>query len=67
MPAFDYQAVNARGKNVKGIIEGDTARQVRGMLREQGLMPTAVTPCLAKKVKQPTVNVLVVRKYLLPN
>ena len=51
MPAFDYQAVNARGKNVKGIIEGDTARQVRGMLREQGLMPTEVNLCLAKKNK----------------
>ena len=48
MPAFDYQAVNARGKNVKGILEGDTARHVRSQLREQGLMPTSVNPCLAK-------------------
>ncbi len=49
MPAFDYQAVNSQGKTVKGVIEGDTARQVRGLLREQGLMPTSVESCAAKK------------------
>lgn len=48
MAAFDYQAVNSQGKNVKGVIEGDTARQVRGLLREQGLIPTEVTPSLQK-------------------
>jgi general secretion pathway protein F len=49
MAAFDYQAVNSQGKVKKGVIEGDTARQVRNLLREQGLMPTEVTPSLAKK------------------
>lgn len=44
MPAFDYQAVDSRGKNKKGVIEGDTPRQVRSLLRDQGLMPTDVTP-----------------------
>ena len=48
MAAFDYQAVNAKGKAVKGIIEGDTPRQARASLREQGLIPTEVTPTLAK-------------------
>ncbi len=48
MAAFDYQAVDARGKSKKGVIEGDTARQVRSMLREQGLIPIDVTPSLAK-------------------
>jgi len=51
MAAFDYQAVNSRGKAVKGVIEGDTPRQVRGLLRDKGLMPTEVTPSL-KKTKQ---------------
>ena len=51
MAAFDYQAVDAKGKTKKGVIEGDTPRQVRGLLREQGLMPIEVTPCLAKKSK----------------
>jgi len=49
--AFDYQAVDAKGKTKKGVIEGDTPRQVRNLLREQGLMPTEVIPSL-KKQKQ---------------
>ncbi|TRX57899.1 type II secretion system inner membrane protein GspF [Thalassomonas sp. M1454] len=52
MPAFDYQAVNAKGKNTKGVIEGDNARQVRGLLREKGLIPIEVTPSLAKAKEQ---------------
>jgi len=48
MAAFEYQAVNNRGKTIKGVIEGDTPRQVRGLLREQGLMPTAVSATIAK-------------------
>lgn len=48
MPAFDYQAVDSRGKTKKGVIEGDTARHVRSLLREQGLMPTEVTSSLGK-------------------
>ena len=29
MAAFDYQAVDSRGKAKKGVIEGDTPRHVR--------------------------------------
>jgi len=47
MAAFDYQAVDRQGKTKKGVIEGDTPRQARALLREQGLMPTEVTPTLA--------------------
>ena len=47
MAAFDYQAVDSRGKTKKGVIEGDTPRQARALLREQGLMPTEVVPTLA--------------------
>ena len=49
MAAFDYQAVDSRGKIKKGVIEGDTPRQARALLREQGLMPTDVVPTLASK------------------
>jgi len=48
MAAFEYQAVDSRGKTKKGIIEGDTPRQVRGLLREQGLMPIEVAATLSK-------------------
>ena len=51
MAAFDYQAVDSRGKTKKGVIEGDTPRQVRSLLRDKGLMPTEVTPSLQKKSK----------------
>ncbi|MFD2165442.1 type II secretion system inner membrane protein GspF [Thalassotalea euphylliae] len=49
MAAFDYQAVNAKGKTIKGVIEGDTPRHARSLLREQGLMPTEVTASLKKQ------------------
>lgn len=51
MAAFDYQAVDSRGKNKKGVIEADTPRQARALLREQGLMPTEVAPTLGNKTK----------------
>lgn len=48
MAAFDYQAVDRKGKTKKGVIEGDTPRQARALLRDQGLMPTEVTPTIAR-------------------
>ena len=57
MAAFDYQAVDSRGKNRKGVIEGDTPRHARSLLREQGLMPTDVAPTLAsQKIKSGKAN-----------
>jgi len=49
MAAFDYQAVDSRGKTKKGVIDGDTPRQARALLREQGLMPTEVVPTIAHR------------------
>jgi len=42
MGAFDYVAVDASGRERKGVIEGDTPRHVRQLLREQGLLPIVV-------------------------
>ena len=42
MAAFAFKAVNARGKNTNGVLEGDNARQVRQQLREKGLIPLEV-------------------------
>lgn len=37
MAAFEYKALDAKGKHKKGTIEGgDNARQVRQRLKEQG-------------------------------
>jgi len=43
MAAFDYIALDAKGKERKGVIEGDAARQVRQQLRDKGLMPLEIT------------------------
>ena len=42
MGAFEYVAVDAAGRDRKGVIEGDTARHVRQLLREQALLPIEV-------------------------
>ncbi len=39
MAAFEYSAMNARGKTVKGVLEGDNPRQIRQQLRNQALTP----------------------------
>ena len=42
MGAFEYTALDASGRQHKGVLEGDTARQVRSLLRERQLMPVDV-------------------------
>lgn len=39
MAAFEYSALNAKGKQEKGLIEAETPRQARQLLRERGLSP----------------------------
>ena len=43
MPAFKYEALSADGRSQQGVIQADTARAARGLLRERGLAPIAVT------------------------
>ena len=42
MAAFEYVALDARGRRKKGVREGDSRRQVRQALRDTGLMPLSV-------------------------
>lgn len=42
MPAFEYTALDARGRERNGVIEGETARAARSLLRERGLVPTGI-------------------------
>ena len=42
MGAFEYTALDGRGREKTGVMEGDAARQIRQQLREQGLTPLAV-------------------------
>ena len=43
MAAFDYIALDSTGKERKGVIEGDTARQVRQLLRDRELTPLEIS------------------------
>lgn len=52
MAAFEYKALDAKGKTKKGVIEGDNARQVRARLKEQGLVPVEVSETRQKAKKQ---------------
>lgn len=42
MSAFEYTALDQKGREKKGIAEGDSARLVRQQLREQNLIPLTV-------------------------
>lgn len=42
MGAFQYTAIDSTGQERQGVEEGDTAKQVRQLLREQGLLPVTV-------------------------
>jgi general secretion pathway protein F len=42
MGAFQYTAVDAGGQERQGVEEGETAKQVRQLLRDQGLLPISV-------------------------
>lgn len=44
MQAYNYHALDTRGKIQKGVLEAESERTVRQMLRAKGLMPTEVTP-----------------------
>ena len=52
MGAYSYQALDVKGKKVKGILEGDSPRQIRAMLREKQLTPLEVTAAADKQQKQ---------------
>lgn len=43
MAAFEFVALDAKGKQKKGVLEGDTARQIRQQLREKQLTPLDVS------------------------
>ena len=44
MAAFEYTAIDKSGRQRKGVLEGDSSRQVRQALRDRDLMPMAVEP-----------------------
>lgn len=49
MGAFEYTALDARGREKKGVIEGDAPRQVRQQLRDNGWVPLSVEEVVQRK------------------
>lgn len=54
MAAFEYTALDPKGREKKGVIEGDTARQVRQQLRDKGMMPLQIETAANQEKKQQT-------------
>jgi general secretion pathway protein F len=50
--AFEYTALDAGGQERKGILEGDTPRQIRQQLREQQLLPVTVSEVAQREAKR---------------
>jgi general secretion pathway protein F len=49
VPVFEYKALDAQGKEVKGIVDADTAAAARIKLRSQGIYPTYTSAADEKK------------------
>ena len=52
MGAFEYVALDKAGKESKGLIEGDTPKHVRQILRERHMLPVAVTEVAQKEARR---------------
>ena len=52
MGAFEYVAMDKSGKQSKGLLEGDTPKQVRQLLRDRDLLPVSVTEVARKEARR---------------
>jgi general secretion pathway protein F len=52
MGAFEYVALDNAGKESKGLIEGDTAKHVRQILRDRHMLPVQVTEVAQKEARR---------------
>jgi general secretion pathway protein F len=50
--AFEYTALDAGGHERKGILEGDTPRHIRQLLREQQLLPVTIAEVAQREAKR---------------
>lgn len=56
MAAFEFKALDANGKQKKGVIEADGPRQVRQQLRDKQLMPVSVELASSRNIENPLKN-----------
>ena len=62
MAAYDYSALDAQGKKHKGVLQGDSEKQIRAQLRQQKLFPLSVT--VVKRHKRKSMVAKVSRRRL---
>ena len=56
MPAYAFEALDAEGATQKGVIEADTAKAARGLLRTRALVPLEVKPVAASDAGVPSMG-----------
>ena len=56
MAAFEYIALNERGREQKGVLEADSSRHVRQILRDRGLAPLSVETSSEKRTSKQSFN-----------
>src|SRR5260370_1626717 len=52
MGAFEYTALDTQGRERKGLIEGDTPKHVRQLVREKHLLPMDIQETAERELKQ---------------
>ena len=52
LAAFEYAALDQRGRQKKGVLEADSVRQTRQLLRDQGLVPLSVDIASERRVSR---------------
>jgi len=62
MAAFRFAAADANGKEQSGVLEADSARLARQMLRGRGLVPLSVEPVLSEAERSASARLAVGRR-----
>jgi len=52
VPVFQWQGIDARGKDVKGVRDADNARNLRAALRRDGILATAIDEDTVARTKK---------------
>ena len=62
MPAFRFEALDATGKTVNGLVDADTPKAARAQLRTQHMVPLKVMPVQVAEAEQSTSTRLFARR-----
>jgi len=62
MPAYSFEALDPQGETHRGVLEADTAKAARGLLRARALVPLQVEPVGAAAPKSGLLNADLLRR-----